>query len=351
MVKVNQAKSFSFAGRQIKPGTHVTLDLPIPELYTHTPMEMPVHIFHGKKPGPCLFVCAALHGDEILGVEIIRRLVNQKNLSRIRGTLIAIPVINVYGMIHLSRYLPDRRDLNRSFPGSERGSLAGRLANLLMTEVISKSTHVIDLHTGAVHRSNLPQIRANLEDEQTLELAHAFSVPVMINSKLREGTIREAVVKQGIPILVYEAGEALRLDEFGVRVGVRGINNVMSVIGMLPKKRPRKKQLKSHVAMSSSWVRATGSGIFLNNTKLGASVKKGDILGTIADPFGQKQAQVESTSSGVVVGRTHLPLVNEGDALIHVAKIAEEIPLEEYVDQVDSEANQTRNQENSPEIV
>ncbi len=351
MVKTNQAKAFNFAGKQVKPGTSVTLDLPIPELYTHTPMEMPVHIFHGKKPGPCLFVCAALHGDEILGVEIIRRLVNQKNLNRIRGTLIAIPVINVYGMIHLSRYLPDRRDLNRSFPGSERGSLAGRLANLLMTEVISKSTHVIDLHTGAVHRSNLPQIRANLEDEQTLELAHAFSVPVMINSKLREGTIRESVVNQGIPILVYEAGEALRLDEFGVRVGVRGVNNVMSAIGMLPKKGQRKKQLKSHIAKSSSWVRATGSGIFLNNTKLGVSVKKGDVLGTIADPFGQKQSKVEATYSGVVVGRTHLPLVNEGDALIHIAKIEEEIPLEEYVDQVDSEANQTRNKENSPEIV
>ncbi len=344
-------KPFIFAGKEIKPGTHITVDLPIPELYTHTPIEMPVHIFHGKKPGPCLFICAALHGDEILGVEIIRRLVNQKNLRRIRGTLIAIPVINVYGMIHLSRYLPDRRDLNRSFPGSEKGSLASRLANLLMTEVISKSTHVIDLHTGTVHRSNLPQIRANLEDQETLDLAHAFSVPVMINSKLREGTIREAVTNLGIPILVYEAGEALRLDEFSVRVGVRGINKVMSKLGMLPAKRSAKKKFNSQVAMSSSWVRAVSSGIFLNNTKLGASVKKGDVLGTVADPFGQKHSEIEASHSGIVIGRTHLPLINEGDALIHIARIEEEIPLEEFVDQVDIEASQSRNKENSPEIV
>ena len=342
---------FEIGGHVIKPGTHVTIDLPIPQLYTHTPMAMPVHVFHGKKPGPSLFVCAALHGDEILGIEIIRRLVNQKNLQRIRGTLIAIPVVNVYGMIHQSRYMPDRRDLNRSFPGSEKGSLASRLADLLMNEVISRSTHVIDLHTASVHRSNLPQIRTNLEDPVTSELAHDFAVPVMIHSKVREGTIREAVLNLGIPIMVYEAGEALRLDEFPIRVGVRGINNVMASLGMLASKKPSKKKFKPQVAMSSSWVRATSSGIFLNNTKLGSSVKKGDTLGTVADPFGQANSEIIATNTGVVIGRTHLPLVNEGDALIHIAKTQEELPLEDFVDEITNQTIENSNEEDSPEVV
>ena len=342
---------FNFAGHRIKPGTHETIDLPIPQLYTHTPMEMPVHIIHGKKAGHCLFVCAALHGDEINGIEIIRRLVNQSNLKRLRGTLIAIPVINVYGMIHRSRYLPDRRDLNRSFPGSEKGSLAGRLADLLMTEVISKASNVIDLHTGAVHRSNLPQIRGDLNDPDTLSLAQAFTVPVMIQSKVREGTLRESVSAAGIPIIVYEAGEALRLDELSIRVGVRGINNVMSALEMLPPKKQLRKKFKTYIAQSSSWVRAPISGILLNNTKLGASVKKGDVLGNVADPFGQKHEDIIASFSGVVIGRTHLPLVNEGDALIHIARIDEELPYEQFVDEIKNQSDRQNNNENSPEVV
>ena len=342
---------FEIAGHKVKPGTHVTIDLPIPQLYTHTPMEMPVHIIQGKKPGPVLFVCAALHGDEINGVEIIRRLVNQSTLKRLRGTLIAIPVINVYGMIHQSRYLPDRRDLNRSFPGSEKGSLASRLADLLMTEIISKATTVIDLHTGAVHRSNLPQVRCNLEDPDTQAMARAFAVPVMIQSKVREGTLRESVLAAGIPIIVYEAGEALRLDELSIRVGVRGINNVMSLLGMLPQKKQSRKKFESQVALSSSWVRAPISGILLNNTKLGASVKKGSVLGTIADPFGKKHSEIIASYSGVVIGRTHLPLVNEGDALIHIAKIDEELPYEQYVDEVENQSDRVTNNDNSPAVV
>ena len=342
---------FDIAGHKVNPGAHETIDLPIPQLYTHTPLEMPVHIIHGKKAGPVLFVCAALHGDEINGVEIIRRLVNQSNLRRLRGTLIAIPVINVYGMIHQSRYLPDRRDLNRSFPGSERGSLASRLADLLMTEIISKVTNVIDLHTGAVHRSNLPQIRCNLEDPKTQALARAFSVPVMLQSKVREGTLRESVAAAGIPIIVYEAGEALRLDELSIRVGVRGINNVMSSLGMLSAKKPARRKFEPQVALSSSWVRAPISGILLNNTKLGASVKKDQVLGTIADPFGQKHSDISASFSGVVIGRTHLPLVNEGDALIHIAKIDEELPYDQYLDEVENQSDRVINKDNSPAVV
>jgi len=247
-------------------------------------------------------------------------LMNQKNLRRIAGTLIAIPIVNVYGVIHHSRYLPDRRDLNRSFPGSNKGSLASRLAHLLMSEIISNATHVIDLHTGALHRSNVPQIRADLDGEETQRLAHAFGVPVIINSKLRDGSLRQAACDLGIPIMIYEAGEALRFDEVSIRVGLRGINNVMYTLGMLPVKRPRKQLKLPFTAHSSTWVRAPMSGVLLNNTPLGSNVKEGDILGAVADPFGQIETEIVATTSGVVVGRTHLPLVNEGDAVIHIAR-------------------------------
>lgn len=313
------------AGEVIKPGTRVMLNLPIPQLYTHTPMEMPVHVVRGKRDGPCLFVCAAIHGDELNGVEMVRRLMNQSNLKRIRGTLIAIPIVNVYGVIHHSRYLPDRRDLNRTFPGSDKGSLASRLAHLLMTEVIAHATHAIDLHTGALHRSNVPQIRADLDDKDTKDLANAFGVPVIINSKLRDGSLRQAACDLGIPIMIYEAGEALRFDEVSIRIGLRGINNVMYALGMLTTKRRRKTVKKLFIAQSSTWVRAPISGVLLNNTKLGTTVGEGDILGAVADPFGQTQTDITATTSGVVIGRTHLPLVNEGDAVIHIARFDEDV--------------------------
>jgi len=308
------------AGEVIEPDTRVTLNLPIPQLYTHTPMEMPVHVVRGKRDGPCLFVCAAIHGDELNGVEIIRRLMNHAQMRRIRGTLTAIPIVNVYGVIHHSRYLPDRRDLNRSFPGSDKGSLASRLAHLLMTEVVGNATHAIDLHTGALHRSNVPQIRADVDDGDTKELAEAFGVPVIINSKLRDGSLRQAACDLGIPIVIYEAGEALRFDEVGIRVGLRGINNVMCALGMLPAKKIRNVPKKPFTAQSSVWIRAPISGVLLNNTQLGSIVKQGDLLGAVADPFGQTETEITASTPGIVIGRTHLPLVNEGDAVIHIAR-------------------------------
>lgn len=318
----------------------MTLNLPIPQLYTHTPMEMPIHVIRGKRDGPCLFVCAAIHGDELNGVEVIRRLMNQRNLNKIHGTLIAIPIVNVYGVIHHSRYLPDRRDLNRTFPGSERGSLAGRLADLLMTEIVAKATHVIDLHTGAVHRSNMPQVRANLDDAQTKALATAFSAPLVIHSKIRDGSLRAAVADMGIPIIIYEAGEALRFDEVSIRTGLRGINNVMRSLGMLSQRREREKSNKSLVARSSAWVRAPISGILLNKTKLGSSVSRGDILGTVADPFGQTETEIKASTSGVVIGRTYLPLVNEGDAVINIARFDDLSTAKEHVDEFQNKEQQ-----------
>jgi len=311
----------SINGITFSPGTRTTIDIPVGRLYTHTPMNMPVHVIRGKKSGPRLFISAAIHGDEINGVEIIRRLLKLPALKKLKGTIIAVPIVNVHGLINHSRYLPDRRDLNRSFPGSEQGSLAARLANLFMQEIVSQSTHGIDIHTGAIHRNNLPQIRANMDDDETAKLARAFNVPVIISSNLRDGSLRESAAEYGIPMLLYEAGEALRFDEVSIRAGVKGIVNVMRTLEMLPASRSKsKKQLDPVLARSSSWVRAPDSGILRAMVALGSRVKKDTLLGVVSDPFGEKEVKVISSLNGIVIGRTNLPLVNEGDALFHIAR-------------------------------
>ncbi len=330
--------SLTINGVTFSPGTSTTVELPVGRLYTHAPMTMPVHVIRGKKSGPRLFVSAAIHGDEINGVEIIRRLLKLPVLKRLRGTVIAVPIVNVHGLINHSRYLPDRRDLNRSFPGTEKGSLAARLAYLFMQEIVSQSTHGIDLHTGALHRDNLPQIRANLDDEETDKLARAFDVPVIISSNLRDGSLREAAAEYGIPMLLYEAGEALRFDEVSIRAGVKGIVNVMRTLEMLPPSRSKsKKHVEPVVARSSSWVRAPDSGILRAMVPLGSRVKKDTLLGMVADPFGESEASVIASFNGIVIGRTNLPLVNEGDALFHIARFEHVLEAANKVDEFHEE--------------
>lgn len=308
-------------GNQILPGTRATIDLPLTKLYTHTMLTMPLHVVHGKKPGPHLFVSAAIHGDELNGVEIIRRLLKQPQLKRLHGTLFAIPIVNVHGFLERSRYLPDRRDLNRSFPGTEHGSLTSRVARLFMTQIVARCTHGIDLHTGSLHRSNLPHIRAYLDDSETARLAEAFGTPVIINSNLRDGSLRQAAVEKGIPMLLYEAGEALRFDELSIRAGVKGIVNVMRALDMLPHVRSgRRKGIHPVTARTSSWVRAPESGILRALVPLGARVSKGENMAVVADPFGEREVQVIAPYDGIIIGRSNLPLVHEGEALFHLAR-------------------------------
>jgi hypothetical protein len=310
----------TIAGETIQPGTRRSIDIEVGRLYTHTPTTMPVQVVCGRRAGPVLFVCAAIHGDELNGVEIIRRLLRIKALKRLRGTLIAVPIVNLHGFIDKSRYLPDRRDLNRSFPGSESGSLASRIANLFMNEIVSQATHGIDLHTGAIHRGNLPQIRANLDDEATAELARAFGTPVILNAAIRPGTLRAAATGR-VPVLVYEAGEALRLDELAIRGGVNGIVRVMRHLSMLPATRRRKRAPEPLIARSSSWVRAPQSGILRSFARYGARVVRNEtLLGIVSDPYGEHEYEIRAPFSGIVVGQLHLPLVNEGDALFHIAR-------------------------------
>ncbi len=315
------SEDFIIGGERIAPRSRRLIELRLPPLYVHSPLTVPVHIIRGAKSGPRLFVSAALHGDEINGTEIIRRLLKQSALKRLRGTLVAVPIVNVYGLIHQSRYLPDRRDLNRSFPGSVKGSLAARLAHLFMTEIVKKCTHGIDLHTGAIHRSNLPQIRANLDDAETARLAESFGVPVLLNANLRDGSLREAAAEQGIPMLLYEAGEALRFDEVSIRAGVKGVIQVMRSLQMLPDRRSRSKHPREpFVARSSVWVRASASGLFRKVCALGARVKRGEVLGLIDDPFGGEEYEVTATASGIIIGCSQIPLVHEGEALFHIAR-------------------------------
>lgn len=326
----------NIGGHLIKPGETLQIEMPVVRLYTDTDISMPIHVIRAKKDGPCVFVSAAVHGDELNGIEIIRRLIRQRNLRIAKGTLILVPMVNVYGVLNQSRYMPDRRDLNRCFPGSRKGSLAGIVANKLLEEIVRHCHYGIDLHTGAIHRSNLPQIRANLKDPETRELAEAFGVPVLLNSDLRDGSLRQAAVEVGTKILLYEAGQALRFDELSIRAGVRGILNVLVHLGLRKRKisrAPRRESIKPFVANTSAWVRASWSGIVNNLKNLGDSVEKGDELANIGNSFGEVFGTVRASRSGIIIGKQNIPLVQEGDAMFHIAYFTEED--QEIVDNIE----------------
>lgn len=309
---------------EILPGEQKKINLPVAKLYTDANVSLPVHIIRGKKPGPTIFISAAVHGDELNGIEIIRRLIGQKKFNIIKGTVIAVPMVNVYGVVNQSRYMPDRRDLNRCFPGSPKGSLAGRVAHIFLNEIVKHCDYGIDLHTGAIHRSNLPQIRADMSDEETKKLAQVFGAPVVLNSNLVDGSLREAAVENQTKVLLYEAGEALRFDEFSIRAGIKGIKNILRYLGMMRKSTSKKKVYEPYIANSSQWLRANASGIFHSKINLGDQVNKGDILAEIGSPYGDIIDVVKATRSGILIGKQNIPLVQEGEAMFHVAFFSED---------------------------
>ncbi len=309
---------------EILPGEQRKIKLPVAKLYTDAEVSLPVHIFRAKKDGPTIFISAAVHGDELNGIEIIKRLINQNKFKLIRGTVIAVPMVNVYGVVNQSRYMPDRRDLNRCFPGSAKGSLAGRVAYIFLNEIVKHCDYGIDLHTGAIHRSNLPQIRADMSDPETTELASVFGVPVVLNSNVIDGSLRESALKNDTKILLYEAGEALRFDEFSIRAGMKGISNILRHLGMTRKKPTSKKKITPFVANGSQWVRANASGIVHNIVNLGDQITKGQVLAEIGSPFGEVIDSVTATRSGILIGKQNIPLVQEGEAMFHVAYFSED---------------------------
>jgi hypothetical protein len=306
-------------GVSIPKGKETRLNLDMPKLY-NTPTQLPVIVIRGRQNGPVVFISAAIHGDELNGIEIIRRVRKLKILKRLKGVLIFAPIVNVYGMVTLSRYLPDRRDLNRSFPGSLKGSLAGRLAKTFFDEIVSKCDLGIDLHTAAMHKSNLPQVRTNIENKYTFDLAKAFEAPVILHSQIRDGSLRATAQEAGVPVLLYEAGEALRFDETCIRIGVKGIINVLKQLKMLPETSKKRKVKIPVTAKLSKWIRANHGGILRTIKALGDTAKEGEVIAYIDDPFNDQSFELVSPFGGIIIGKSQIPLVQEGDAVFHIAK-------------------------------
>lgn len=325
------AAVFEIAGHAIPPGERGIVDIPVSVLSDHTPMALSAQVVHGRREGPCAFVSGAIHGDEIIGVEIIRRLLRTPQLKSLRGTLICVPIVNTFGFINHSRYLPDRRDLNRSFPGASTGSLAARLARLFIDEIVSRCEVGIDLHSAAEHRVNLPQIRIDAGSKRVHELAEAFAAPVIVQSKLRDGSLRMAAREMGKDVLVYEAGEALRFDEQAIRIGVKGILRVLHELGMVTSEKGLTSKIRPVVSKRSAWERAPMGGVLRAYKAAGEQVEKGEIIAVIADPLGEREEAVQAAHAGLIIGRTMLPIVNEGDALFHIAEISRSLKVDPLV--------------------
>lgn len=306
----------------VAPGRSANGELPISRLVTGTQISLPIQVLHGRRPGRTVWVNAAVHGDEIGGVEIIRRVTRSLDARTMSGTVIAVPIVNVHGFLNGDRYLPDRRDLNRSFPGSANGSLAARVANLFMVEIVRRCDVGIDLHTGSDHRTNLPHVRANLDDPETRKLAEAFGAPLMLHARVRDGSLRAAATENGATMLLYEGGEAWRFDEPALEVGVRGIRRVLTELDMIDPDdtEPRPSPMESR---STTWIRARRSGLALLHTRLGARVVRGELLGVIHDSVGKRLSRITAPRGGVVISHIQHPLVNQGDALVHLADVRE----------------------------
>lgn len=301
----------------VNPGRKAKIELPFARMATGTEGTLPVAVINGRDSGPNVWLSAAIHGDELNGIEIVRLVLGQLDAASLRGAVIAAPIVNPLGFLNGSRYLPDRRDLNRSFPGSRRGSTAARLAHLFMTEVVEQCSIGIDLHTATNHRTNIPQIRGDMDDPATLKLSKAFGAPYSIHAKQRRGSLRQAAANLGATVLVYEAGEANRFNHRAIRTGVGGVMRTLQSLEMIKMSLPDPRPTK--VMRRTRWVRARRGGLAEINVKLGDFVGKGEIVVSISDAFGAKPTSVKAVEPGWVIARTLHPLVNPGDALVHVA--------------------------------
>lgn len=318
-LKLLGRKSLKIGEHSIKPGQKARVVLETGQLYSGTPMQLPIQVIHGRKKGPTVLISAAIHGDELNGIEIVRRIFNHADVEHIHGTLILVPIANLLGFLHHSRYLPDRRDLNRSFPGSPKGSLAQRVAHVFVSEVLSKADYLVDIHTAAIHRTNMPQVRTDASVPENMKLASAFGHPFIIDSAVVEGSLREQAQARGIPAITYEAGEALRFDELSIRIGVYGIMAMLRRLKMLKDDTAAPSQ--PLIIEKSTWLRAETDGIVRNVVRLGSFVREGQVMAHIDDPLGGGVTNMVSPMSGLVIGKNRLPLVHSGEALYHIAHI------------------------------
>lgn len=333
--------TLQFCNETIHPGEKLSLALPLPQLFSCAPMYMPIKVMHGKAEGKTLLITAAIHGNEIIGTAIINELFSKPSLAQLRGTLIAVPVMNVYGLINRSRYLPGGIDLDRCFPGNENGTNAQRLANLFMSEVWQKADYCIHLQTGPLNHTNLPQVFIDPGNPSAQQLAEAFNAPVISNYKIKEGSLRAQAAKDNLPLLIYQAGEAMRFDNYAIKTGIDGIMNVLRKLDMLPAKSKKEKRLKSLHTEESLSVRAASSGISHTKRKLGERIKKGDVLCTLKDPFGASDdSQLHSPQDGIIVEINNQPLIHEGETLFELATFPElkkaETQLEAWQEKIDT---------------
>ena len=301
----------------VQPGRKTRIELPFAKVVTGATETLPVVVINGRSYGPHVWVSGAIHGDELNGVEIVRRVMRDLDAKSLRGALIAVPIVNPLGFMIESRYLPDRRDLNRSFPGSKRGSTASRLAHLFMEEIVDNCSVGIDLHTATNHRINVPQIRADLDDPETLRLSKAFAAPFSIHAKLRDGSLRQAAKERGKTVLLYEAGQAHRFDEDAIEAGVVGVMRTLRSLGMVDARLPRR--TPTRLIRRTRWVRARRGGLAEIHVKLGQHVEEGEPIAAISDAFGVRPTTVKAATTGWVIAKTLRPLVNSGDAVAHIA--------------------------------
>lgn len=301
---------------RIQPGSSDSFEIEIARLPTHTAIELPIFVFRGKEKGPTLMLTAGLHGDEINGIEILRRMIFRKQLQPDHGTIIAIPVVNVFGFIHSSRRLPEGKDLNRSFPGSTKGSLSSRVANVLMTRILPLCEGIVDLHTGGGSKYNIPQIRCNFADPASMALARAFGAIALVHSRPPDGSFRKEVGKKGVACITFEGGESMRLDQDAIEAGISGVRRILVSKGLCDG--PLTPAPETPEYAQTTWIRAPHTGIASLHVKPGEVVKRAQKLGTIADPFGEREIPIRSRAAGLVIGINYRCVVHRGEALFNL---------------------------------
>lgn len=309
-------KVVKIAGQEIKPGESKEINIKIARLPSHTQIDTPIFAHRALEDGPVLALMAGMHGDEINGVEIVRRILDSDLNRAKRGTVVCMPIVNVYGFLNYSREVPDGKDINRSFPGNKSGSLASRVAYHLMREVIPYIDYGIDFHTGGAARTNYPQVRCVMSNEKNAELAAAFNAPFTIDSPFRPRSLRQAASKKGKNIIVYEGGESLRFDTHAIEAGLSGALRLMKHLNMIDWAPEASEE--NRVIWNSTWVRARTAGLFQANIRAGNKVEKNQWLGTMTDPFGEFKEQIKSPTTGYVIGLNNAPVINAGDALLHI---------------------------------
>ncbi|MFS4466341.1 succinylglutamate desuccinylase/aspartoacylase family protein [Maribacter sp. 2210JD10-5] len=315
-------KSIVIGGVSVSPGEEKLLKIGIDRLPTGTLIDIPVYVFNARKPGPTVLIQAGLHGDEINGIEIVRRMLEEKSLNVISGAIIAVPILNIFGFIHFSRDVPDGKDVNRSFPGTKSGSMASRIAFHYVTEIMHQIDVAIDLHTGGGQRHNYPQIRFTQEDERSAHLAKIFNAPISFPSKLIRGSFRNAAFKMGKPTIVYEAGESMRFDDYSIQKGIEGIGNILQYLKMISKNESNLHTENTTVQLNDRrWLRAPTAGMFVPKVINGGEIHKGQELGLVSDTYAKKTKKIKAPFDGHLICINHQAVVNQGDALFHVGSV------------------------------